>query len=116
MPDFSTRGSISLQPNDVAVPYSFEFKPASATGANDGSIPYGDSVASCAVTAHTDESGTDVTSELINSSSLSDNIVTVILDYPSMTGIGEYHLTFVITATGGFKKEFDFNRVRARDK
>lgn len=113
--DFKDRKTIILQPSDAAVPFGFEFTVCSAADKNDGALPYGDSVSDCAVTAHS-EDGTDKTSELINGSpSVADNVVTVDLDYPSTTGAGVYHLTFVVTTANGADIEFDFNRVYARD-
>lgn len=114
--DFKDRKNIIVQPNDVAVPFGFEFTICSAADKNDGALPYGDSVASCAVSAHLGEDGTDKTSELINGTpSVAANVVTVDLDYPSTTGHGVYHLTFVVTTANGVDIEFDFNRVHARD-
>ncbi len=115
MDSFQGSRNIVLQPNDRAVPYDFEFTVCSAAGANDGALPYGDSVSSVTVTAHT-EDGADVTGELINGTPVVDNnTVTVALDYPSTSGPGTYHLTFVVTTANGVRIEFDFNRIRARD-
>jgi hypothetical protein len=114
MPNFKGNENIQLQPGDLGVPYRFAFSVCTSETANDGAIPYGDSVSSCAVTGHT-ETGTDVTSELIASSSTSDNAVTVSLNYPSTTGEGNYHLKFVVTTANGVKIEFDFNRIKAKD-
>lgn len=114
MPSFKGREKIQLQPGDLGVPYRFAFSVCTSETSNDGAIPYGDSVASCAVTAHT-EAGTDVTSELISTSSVGGNAVSVSLDYPSTTGEGNYHLKFVVTTANGVKIEFDFNRVVAKD-
>lgn len=112
---FKSSDPIILQPNDLAVPYTFEFTICSSATANDGALPYGDSAASVAVTAH-DEDGADKTSELINGTpGLADNVATVALDYPDTSGAGTYHLTFVVTTANGSKIEFDFNRIYARD-
>jgi len=114
MPGFKGRSQIRLQPNDLDVPYTFEFPPCSAADANDGAIPYGDSVASCVVTAH-DPDGNNVTTELITETSVANNIVTVVMKYPATSKDGEYHLLFVVTTTLGAKIEADFNRIEAVD-
>lgn len=116
MPDFTEVDDwIILQPNNDNIPYAFTITVCSSAIANDGSIPYGDTVASCVVTAHKDDD-TDATSELINTDDISGNIVIVNLKYPTSLGEGIYHLTFVVTTTNGSDIEFDFNRVVARDK
>lgn len=114
MPSFTGTASIILQPGDADVPYSFKFTICSSATANDGSIPFGRTISSAAVTAHT-AAGTDATSELIESSTLSDTTVTIELDYPSTTGTGKYHIKFVLTLDNAAKMEFDFNRIYARD-
>lgn len=112
---FKTTDLVILQPNDLSVPYTFEFTVCSSATANDGALPYGDSAASVAVTAH-NKAGADKTSEIISGTpSLADNVVTVVLNYPSTSGTGTYHLTFVVTTSSGAKVEFDFNRISARD-
>lgn len=114
--DFKGAKAIVLQPSDEAVPFKFQFTICSSASANDGAIPYGDSVSSVEVTAHT-EAGADVTSELINGTpAVTSNVVTVVLDYPSITGEGTYHMKLVITTANGVVIEFDFDRVFARNK
>ena len=118
MPNFNQRTSeIVLQPGDAAVSYAFNFTISSSATANDGGIPFGETVASATVTIHLDDAdNTDKTSEVLDSSSLSSNVVTVNLDYPSTTGAGCYHIKFVVTLAGGAVMEFDYNRIRARDQ
>jgi len=77
-------------------------------------LPYGHSLDSCTVKAY-DADGNPVTSEIVNSSSLAANVVTVELDYPSTSGPGKYKLTFEYTTTNGYTDEADFNRVVAKD-
>ena len=117
MPSFDERTSnIILQPGDSKVPYSFTFTINSSATANDGAIPFGQTVTSIVVTVHLDDAdNTDKTSEVVNSSSLADNIATVLLDYPSTTGAGCYHLNILATLSGSAVMEFDFNRISARD-
>ncbi len=113
MPSFQGTKSIILQPTTNHAPYTFTFEVCSSATANDGEIPYGDSVASCTVKAY-DADGTDVTSEIVHSSSLAANVVTVELDYPASSGAGKYKLTFQYTTTNGYSDEVDFARVVAK--
>lgn len=114
MPNVQGTDRIILQPTEQVVPYTFTFGVCSSATANDGAIPYGDSVSSCAVKAY-DGSGDDKTSEIVNSSSLASNVVTVELDYPTTSGAGSYKLTFQVTTANGVHLEFDFNRIVAKD-
>ena len=114
MPDFIEQGDIVVQPGDVKVPYAFNLPACSSATANDGAIPYGTHIDSVAVTAHKAD-GTAATGLVFSSSEASD-VVTVLLTYPS-TAAGTYHLKFVCTLdTGSAVIEFDFNRVKVRDK
>lgn len=113
MPDFVDTGDIVVQPGDVTVPYSFNLPPCSSSTANDGAIPYGVTISSVVVTGHKAD-GTAATG-LVASSSVTSNVVTVNLTYPSTTE-GTYHLRFVCTLSTAAKIEFDFNRVKVRDK
>lgn len=120
MPSFRSvapisKSRIDLQPFSTDVPYQFEFEICSAEGANDGVIPYGDTIASYTLVAY-DKDGTDVTSEIVSSHSRSTNIITVLLKYPAISGKGRYKLTFNITTSNGMKDEFDFGRVFAKDR
>ena len=113
--DFSGTDKITLRPADVGVPYRFTFAACTTADANDGSIPYGDTIDSIAVTAHTSELSTDVSTEMVGTVTLAgDHLsVTVELNYPDTTGIGTYHLKFVLTLASGAIIEYDFNRVKA---
>ena len=103
---------ISLQPADVAVPYTFTFGICTSATANDGAIPFGDTIASVIVKAY-NEAGTDVTAAMISAQSEASEVVTVTLKYPA--NAGRYSLEFVVTLTGGAVMEFDFTRVYALD-
>jgi len=111
---FTTPGLVILQPGSLTVPYSFTFSVASSATANDGSIPYDSTIVSAAVKAF-DAGGTDRTTELIASSSVSSPVVSVSLKYPATTGEGVYSIEFVLTLSTGAKMEFDFTRVHAED-
>lgn len=121
MPSFKSvapisKSRIDLQPFSDDVPYQFEFEVCSAEGANDGVIPYGDSLSATYVIVVYDKDGADVTSEIIASHSRSGNIITVLMKYPATSGKGRYKLTFKITTTNGMKDEFDFGRIFAKDR
>uniref|UniRef100_A0A6M3MCQ7 Tail protein n=1 Tax=viral metagenome TaxID=1070528 RepID=A0A6M3MCQ7_9ZZZZ len=113
MPDFKELGDITVQPGDLTVPYTFGLPACSSAIANDGSIPYGTTISSVVVTA--EKADGTVATGLVASSSVASNVVTVNLTYPS-TGDGTYHLEFVCTLNTGAKIEFDFNRVKVRDR
>jgi len=111
---FDGNKSITLQPGDSAVPYTFTYSACSSATANDGSIPFGTEISSVAVKAYND-AGTDVTAQMINASSETDNVVSVALNYPSTTGDGCYHIEIILTPDSGAKMEADFVRVYAGD-
>jgi len=106
--------SITIQPGTDAAVYTFTFAICSSATANDGSIPFGDTISDEAVKAF-DEDGSDVTGEIVDTSSSSTTVVTVALNYPSTSGAGRYSLEFVLTLASGAKMEFDFSRLYARD-
>lgn len=112
MPYFTGTKAIIIQPSDSAVPYTFHFTVCSNATANDGAIPYGLTITNSTVTAHR-EDGTAVTTGIISVTSLTSYITTVLLSYPTSTGVvaGKYHLTFKNTLSDTSIKEFDFNRV-----
>jgi len=109
---FSTNGTIILQPGSDTVPYTFTFAAASSATANDGSIPFGSTISAADVKAY-DETGTDVTTDIVGSETNTTTVVTVNLKYPAATG--NYSLEFVLTLSTGAKMEFDFTRVFAKD-
>ena len=115
MSNFKTGGRITLQPYDK-LGYSFQITICSSSTANDGFIPYGLTVSSCEIIAYNEDLEV-VTSDLISGSpSLSDNIVTVTLMYPTTNGIGKYKLTFKLILSDGSTKEADFSRLYCCDK
>lgn len=111
---FQGTSYIELQPGSSAVPYTFTFAAASSTTANDGSIPYNTTISSIAVKAFS-ELGADVTSQMLDSSSVVSPVVTVTLDYPVTTGEGRYSLEILLTLNTGAVMEFDFTRIYAKD-
>ena len=109
---FQKSETITLQPGSATVPYTFTFAAASSATANDGSIPYGNTISGADVKAF-DEAGTDVTSDMIASETNTTLVVTVNLKYPGTEG--RYSLEFVLTLSSGAVMEFDFTRIYAED-
>lgn len=106
---------ITIQPNDLLVPYSFLFTVCSASTKNDGAIPYGETITRVDPTIHT-ESGTVCTTEILIESSLTSFTDTLWLSYPSTRGVGRYHITFNVALSNTSNViEFDFNRLVAKD-
>lgn len=118
---FKGTGHIELQPGDVNYPVSFRFVAASASTANDGSMPYGSTVQSVVSSIKDDGKGIDATTSLIASSALSGNTVTVYLNHSSDVADGDYTLTAKMTfalsgSTRLFTREFDFRRIKLRNE
>lgn len=112
---FKGSDSIILQPNDVEVPYNFIFTVCSASTKNDGALPFGETISSVAVTAHT-EAGVSATTDIIAFSTWASFTENLRLSYPTTAGAGRYHLTFVVALSNTSETiEFDFNRVVARN-
>jgi hypothetical protein len=103
--------SIVIQPEDVNVPYGFTFSAAASANAK-GAIPYGTTIADADVTA-LDSAGDEATG-LMSASAVDDDKVTCLLSWPT-AGAGAYRLRFVLTLDTGAKREFDFNRITAKD-
>ena len=116
MPSFKGTHVIEVQPSDDDVPYTFNFPVASSASANDGAIPYGETISAYTVSAHTHPAGTDATADLIASDARAGTEITVSIQWPTTNGQGVYHLRFVLTlAVSGADIEYDFNRVYAKD-
>jgi len=114
MPNFETVGSINLQTGD-RLAWTFYIPPAESVTTK-GAIPNGTTVASVVVTAY-DVLENDVTSDLISGTPVvADNVITVILTYPAINGEGRYKLTFACTLSTGYTRQFDFERVIAKNK
>jgi len=116
MSDFEGSKSIILQPGDAAIPYTFEWTVCSASTGNDGGIPYGHSLSSVVSSVH-HEDGTVLSTAIISASSVTNNVLTIWLSYPTCTGTiftGRHHMEFLATISDGtttYIKEFDFNRL-----
>lgn len=116
MPSFQGKKFIVIQPNTYNYPYDFQFTICSASGANDGFLPFGRTIDSVEVTAIKHDKDGTVDMELIENTTLNHPVVTVNLTYPSTNGRGRYKLRFVVTLDNGVKEEADYGRVLVYDR
>jgi len=118
--DFQGSDYICIQPGDSFVPVALKLNAASASTANDGSMPYGSSVVSSTMSAH-HEDGTDATTTLITASTESGNTIYGYLGYSTTLISGWYHITAKVTISVSGRstnmvREFDLDRIRVKDK
>jgi len=110
--------TITLQPGDATVPYTFTFDICSSATANDGAIPFGDTI-STAVVKIFSEAGTDVTASMLSiAATVALTVVTVKLKYPAGVdppGAGRYSIEFILTLASTAVMEFDFTRLFVED-
>jgi len=76
-------------------------------------LPATDDIASVLVKSYLDD--TETTSELIASSSVTDNVVTIRFNYPGSTLHGTHKITMSYTLASGAKDEADFYGVLVKD-
>ena len=117
---FQGSESIELQPGDVNVPVRMKFNAATASTANDGSMPYGSTVKTV-VFSIKNERGINATSFLRASSALSGNTVIAYLKYSTGVADGRYFLTGKVSfslagSTLVLTKEFDLRRIFKRNE
>jgi hypothetical protein len=115
MPNFKGNQKIQLQPYDYAINYEFEITVCSSSTANDGYISYGRTVSSVAVSGYAEDKTTLANDLIASTPSVNQNIITVPLSYPTISGEGRYNLKFQLTLDNGSRVEADFNRVQAED-
>lgn len=83
---FQGLGTILLQPYDEDLDYTFEFEIASAADANDGAIPFGETLVGtpngsrCEIHKHPEK--TDYSTEIIGSIRNTITVVTIPMSYP----------------------------------
>lgn len=98
---FQGLGTILLQPYDEDLDYSFEFEVASAADANDGAIPFGETLVGtpngsrCEIHKHPEK--TDYSTEIIGSYANTTTVVTIPMSYPYVTLLSGGELTGVTT-------------------
>jgi len=100
-----------IRPTDTAIAVKFLSEACSSSTANDGNIPYGTSVSSAVVTAYDDDDS--VVADLVDSYSVANNIVTVIMSYPSTSGAGKYSLRMTLTLSDASTQEERYDKIEA---
>ena len=119
MPDaFQGSGSITLYSGDANVPINLRFSPCSGSTVNDGSIPYGSTIHSYAVSAKylDDDSGS---SALVSSVTGSSHYLTVYLTHSTSVPKGLHSLIATVTfalsgTTARMTRPFDLDRIFVR--
>lgn len=115
MPDFTGTARIKLQPNTENLPVSFTFTECSSESANDGAIPYNETIESAVVKAY-DPTGTDVTSSMVTTGATVDGLtVSCAISHYSGIADGLHKLTVILTMHSGYVDEFDCRRVLVTD-
>jgi len=106
---FEGLGTILFQPYDEDLDYTFEFEIASAADANDGAIPFGQTLAGtpngsyCEIHKHPEN--IDYSTEIIGTVANTNTVVTIPMSYPYVTllnggePLGE--TTIVVDSTAG---------------
>ena len=105
---FQGLGTILLQPYDEDLDYAFEFEITSAVDANDGAIPFGQTLVGtpngsrCAIHKHPEK--TDYSTEIIGTVTNTNTVVTIPMNYPYVSTLtageplGETTIVVGITA------------------
>ena len=106
---FQGLGTILLQPYDEDLDYTFEFEIASAADANDGTIPFGQTLVGtpngshCEIHKHPER--TDYTTEILGTLANTNTVVTIPMSYPYVSTLtaGEPlgETTIVVGTTAG---------------
>lgn len=82
---FKETSPVALYPGDTDVAIMEEVTIKTSNSATDGFLAYGRSVSSVVATIFDDDDGTDVTTEMLAATAtVSNNIITIVLDYPSL--------------------------------
>ena len=125
MSGFLGNKRIEIQPNDANISYGFTLTVCSSATANDGFLAYGTTASGISVVSYktADVDGRDLTGGVVTVTDLiqgtptvTDNVVTVRMSYPSTNTTGRYKITILVTASDGSISECDFNRVIVHDK
>ena len=105
---------LELYPGDTEVAIKEEVTIKTADSATDGFLAYGRSVSSVVATIFDDDTGTDVTTEMLSTAATeSDNIITIVLDYPLTSGAGTYMVKTIITLDDGSTREVRLRKIKA---
>jgi len=115
MPNFQGEVAIIVQPTTRKAPYTLRFTVCSSEGANDGELPYGDSLDSCTVKVYRDGSATE-DPDILESSAVDGNDVKIEVNWPTTNGAGRYKITMSYTSANGYTDEVDLKWILAVDK
>ena len=113
---------VDIQPGDANVPIKFKFNAASASTSNDGSIPYGSTLAASTIHVHRhDDTGFNASTMLISSRTLSSNSVIAYLQHSTQMPDGLYDVTVKCNfnlsgSTFVMTRQRDFDRIYVRNK
>lgn len=113
MASFTGSHKIILYEGDVGQSYQFEITKCSSLTANDGFLSFGTDATSVETFIY---SSSDDSTALIDFSiidSISQNIITLTLDYPSISGPGKYTIIFKLGLSNGSTKMARFDRLFA---
>ncbi|MDD5724338.1 MAG: hypothetical protein PHY29_11475 [Syntrophales bacterium] len=114
--DFKEADEVKIQPSTVDYPLSMTFTVCSSATANDGNIPFGDSISSAVVKAY-DADGTDVTSDMVTTpASVDGTTVSYGISYYEGATSGYHKLTAVLTMASGYVDEFDLKKIWCGDR
>ncbi len=118
MDQFQDTGDIILEAGDVDISFTFTFTICSSATANDGAIPFEDTISTVVVTAYDDDNVNRTADIIVGTPSVSDQVVTIVMKYPvegdnELDVVGKYRLKMIIVTTGGTTFDVDFNRVIA---
>ena len=113
MPSVKGVTPIIVQPNTLAVEYTFNCPIESEEGAGDGLLKYGTTLTSATVIARTEADIVDI--ELVSDTAITDDSIVITINYPTTNGDGRYKLTFVYYSSDGARDEFDYDRVYVKD-
>lgn len=109
--DFEPGGIVKIRPNTKDYPIAMTFRTCSSETANDGAIPFGDSIASAVVKAYGPD-GTEVTASMVTvPASVDGDTVACAVSWYAGIAAGLHTLTAVLTMASGYVDEYDLRRV-----
>jgi hypothetical protein len=108
-------GVITLQSGDDDVDYRFKFPPHTSELSFDKAIPYGNTIASIAITVFDKFGAVVPAGDLLVSSEHGNDYVDTRLKFPVSGLLGRYKITFAPTLSGGSTIEYDWVNLYARD-
>lgn len=82
---FEGLGTILLQPYDEDLDYTFEFAIASSATANDGTIPFGETLSDARCEIHKHPEKIDYSTKILGADTNTNTVVTIAMSYPYVT-------------------------------